>query len=280
MRPLALPILALPLFALPTLAEEGIEFVSPEEAASAEEAGPQGEEVEELARPKKATSATDSVDRQPPTFGKVEVHPPNAERAALLSAVIEDPGVGVAEALLYYRVDGGPFQRLALKAEENAAASGVYHASLPPELSSKGFAYYLEATDRAGNGPARHFSPDAPEAVPPLKMEVKRPMAPRVKKASPQVKFEKPPPPIHPGWVALTLGLGVASAGASAIFWNDYFSVQRRLEGAEGEDPVLRSSLQSAADQDLLVASIASSVGGVGLAVGTGLLVYSVVTQE
>ncbi len=61
------------------------------------------------------------------------------------SATISDPDIGVGSATLYYRVDGGSWQQVAM------AAGAPYKATIPVQAYNAFVEYYINATDAAGN---------------------------------------------------------------------------------------------------------------------------------
>ena len=101
-------------------------------------------------------------DTQPPVLTHTAVRKATRGTELKLTARIVDERSGVGDAQACWRnlfhID---YECVALTATKN----DDYEATIPASALADGFAYYLEATDSLGNGPARSGAPDAPHSV-------------------------------------------------------------------------------------------------------------------
>jgi|GEM_PF-864865 len=83
------------------------------------------------------------TDNEPPYFANTTLwHETNLTGPFAVQSTITDAS-GIKEAGLYYRVNSGSWQKLAL----NSSGSDQYQASIPAQTGTGTISYYLEATD-------------------------------------------------------------------------------------------------------------------------------------
>lgn len=195
----------------------------------------------------------------------------------MISVAVRD-NVGVTSAVCFWQVPGGGWQSTPM------AGTSFRIARLPEGTQTTGFEVYVEVTDAAGNI-SRAGSPDQPIAVAKaLRGNLARVAA--EKAASEHV--EGP----HPGWVALSLGVGVLGAGGAGIFGYDLALTGTRLAAIDDELAgsvsssrrasleESRTALQKVQVQDTTGVVVLGVVGVAGLVTGTTLLVMAVAAQE
>lgn len=217
------------------------------------------------------------TDVEAPIIEDVAAAASNPDAQPVITVMMSDRGTGVGTAFVVFRpASHEPWTR----AELRGGTSGLFIARLPDGLQKSGFDYYIEATDVAGNGPARIGSPEVP-------IRVERATVATITRIAEQ-KIVEPGPAIHPGWLMLSLGTGVlagAGAGAYAIDLNGLNNkigdVDEALAGTDLTDDqrarlaARRDALETAALQDTVMATVLGVVGAAGIITGTTLVVLS-----
>jgi hypothetical protein len=217
------------------------------------------------------------VDDEAPIIEDVAAAASSPEAPPAISVLASDRGSGVARVTVYFRGSGSePWRQSPL----SGGSSGLFVTRLPDGLQATGFDYYVEATDNAGNPPARIGSAEAPIHV----EKATRATRERLE----EQRFEEPPPQIHPAWLMLSLGVGVLAGAGAGAYAIDLSGVNNRLADV-GESlartdltPEQRTrlegrqtALQTAAVQDTTIATVLGVVGAAGLVTGTVLVVIA-----
>jgi hypothetical protein len=221
-------------------------------------------------------------DVDPPLIADVAAAASNPMAAPVVTVMISDRGSGVGEATVFFRAPAGAWQKAPLA----GGTTGMFIARLPEGLQTTGFDYYVEATDVSGNGPARIASPEQPIRVPgateePTLVRVERQKQDAQTAAAPRAQ-------IHPGWMMLSLGVGVLAGAGAGAYGLDLVQTQRRLDDndeqladnalSDARRQVLTETkvgLQEAAVQDTIITSILGVVAVAGVVTGAVLVVVS-----
>lgn len=205
------------------------------------------------------------ADVDAPLIEDVAAAASNPDAAPVITVMLSDRGTGVGSAFVHFRVPHGEWQKVDLK----GGTTGLFIARLPDGAQRTGFEYWVEATDIAGNGPARIASPDRPivvdKATEPTMQRVER------QRAAAQAAA---PISIHPAWLMLSLGVGVAAGAGAGAFALDVKNVQQTLD-AEQPDGVRLAELEQARTVDVTAAATLGVVAVAGLATGVALVVIS-----
>lgn len=217
-------------------------------------------------------------DADPPIIEDVAAAASSPQAAPVVTVMMSDRGTGIGNAAVVFRaLNASEWQRAELK----GGTTGLFIARLPDGLQRTGFEYYIEASDIAGNGPARIASAAAPIRVDAATVATTE----RLKEAR---AAEAVGPAIHPAFLMLSLGVGVlASAGAGA-YALDLASIGARIEDVDTEldsgSPsdarraeliTTRASLETAQRGDLVIAAVLGVVAVAGLGTGITLVVLS-----
>ena len=221
-------------------------------------------------------------DLDPPIIEDVAAASSNPQAPPMITVLMSDRGSGVGTSAVLFRPLGpsattnGAWQ----KAELKGGTSGLFIARLPEGLQHSGFDYYIEATDIAGNGPARIGSPDVP-------IRVERATVSTLERIERQ-RVVEPDPKIHPAFLMLSLGVGVLSGAGAGAFaldlagTNDRLAeVRTQLARPDNSDQrrndllASKASLDNAAVGDTVISSVLGIVAAAGLATGITLVVFS-----
>ena len=222
-------------------------------------------------------AAASEGDTTAPIIEDVAAAAGDPATAPVVTIMISDHGSGVADVAVVYRAAPGDWVRVPV----HGGTSGLFVCRLPDGLQRSGFEYYVEATDFAGNGPARIGSRERPIAVEAATVST-------VTRMESLKDAEAVKPRVDPGLVMLGLGVGVLAGAGTTAFVLDYTSLGHQLDAvaAQLDKPGL-----SSADRDNLKAAqtkivnartldgVAGAVLGVvavaGLVTGTVLLVVA-----
>lgn len=294
MKRLIAKALALVLAAAPLSAEEG----RAQEDAAAREATP--EAGDEPAAPKDEIEfveggapaaplplplpvpAPEAEDTTPPRIEDLAVAAANPDTAPLLTAVFTDDYSGVAEAVVRFRAPGEAAYR---SVSFEAGSGGLFLARLPDGLQRTGFEYYVEVFDAAKNGPAQLGSAEAPLQVAAAKEGTLARLA--------REEREDVAGAVHPGWVMLAMGTGLATGAASGFFWYDLLAVvqpnlekvNQELDGGSltparaAELEAQRAALEGSSTGNAIVGAILGVVAAAALTTGVALLVVSAASE-
>lgn len=277
---LALAIVALPLSArarpqagsaqgdAPAAAEE-LEFVGDDEG-TAEGTG------EAMPLP---DSEAEVDDKQPPLIEDLAVAVGSPTTPPMITAVITDDWSGIERADIYFRRPGeSEYQKVAL----NPGSGGLFIGRLPDGIQSTGFEYYVEVWDAAKNGPTRMGEPERPYPVEAAAEGTLDRIARQEREA-----LEGP---VHPGWVMLAMGAGIAASAFSGVFWYDLFNVvQPQIDDIDGQlgagnlsagDRAAleksRAAFENSRTGDVVFGSILGVVGVAALGTGAALMIASI----
>jgi hypothetical protein len=191
----------------------------------------------------------------------------------------------VGTARVFFRAAGssGAFDKVELK----GGTSGLFIARLPDGLQKSGFDYYVEATDIAGNGPARIGSPEAP-----IRVE-RATEATLTRLAHQEADHKDPIPQIHPAWMMLSLGVGVLAGAGAGAYALDLAGVDKKVvgddkilndadtsAGAKRSAAANKTALSKAATQDTVITAILGVVSLASLATGVVLVSIGVAAGE
>jgi hypothetical protein len=205
-------------------------------------------------------------DTEPPFIEDLAVAAGNPATSPMITAVITDDWSGVDEAHVFYRLTGeSSWERAPLQ----PGSAGLFVARLPDGSQRSGFEYYLEVWDAARNGPTRIGGPEEPFGI-----------APATEGTLDRVKREKEEAElgaVHPAWITLALGTGIAGTAAAGAFALDYVGLQQRLDNAAPNENV--DAIRSAQTGDIVFGAILGAVGVAGLATGISMLVYSAIAE-
>lgn len=206
-----------------------------------------------------------TADTDAPIIEDVAAASSNPDAAPVITVMMSDRGSGVGTALVHFRAPGGEWQKTDLK----GGTSGLFIARLPDGVQRSGFEYWVEASDIAGNGPARIASPDRPivveKATEPTMVRVERQRAAADAAA---------PVHIHPAWLMLSLGVGVAAGAGAGAFALDIGNVQQDID-TEQPTGDRAAELQQARTIDIAAAATLGVVAVAGLGTGVVLVVLS-----
>lgn len=222
-------------------------------------------------------SAAPPSDLEPPIIEDVAAASSSPQAAPVITVLMSDRGTGVGTSSIFYRaLPTGTW----LKAELRGGTSGMFIARLPDGLQISGFDYYIEATDVAGNGPARIGSRELP-------IRVERATMPTLERLERQ-RFVEPGPAIHPAFLMLSLSVGVLAGAGAGAYALDLGGTNDRLAGVRSELArtdnsdqrrndllVNQAALESAIVGDTVITSVLGVVAAAGLATGIVLVVVS-----
>ena len=213
------------------------------------------------------TGATQAapVDVDPPLIEDVAAASSNPDAAPVITVMMSDRGTGVGSAFVHFRAPRGEWQKVDLK----GGTTGLFIARLPDGVQRTGFEYWVEATDIAGNGPARIASPDRPIVVD----KATEPTLQRVERQRAAAELAAPIA-IHPAWLMLSLGVGVAAGAGAGAFALDIKNVLQTID-AEQPTGERRAELEQARTLDIAAAATLGVVAVAGLATGVVLVVLS-----
>jgi hypothetical protein len=201
--------------------------------------------------------AAQAPDVDAPIIEDVAAASSNPQAAPIVTVLMSDRGSGVGTAAVLFRpLPAGSWRRAELK----GGTGGLFIVRLPDGLQASGFDYYIEATDIAGNGPARVGSAEAP-------IRVEQATVPTLERLRRRRTLE-PDPTIHPGWVMLSLSVGVLAGAGAAFFGLDL--VQASADVAAGD-----AGRQDAVVSDAVMSSVLGVVAAAGLVTGGTLTVLS-----
>lgn len=221
-------------------------------------------------------ASANAPDTEPPIIEDLAAAAANPAAAPVITVMLTDNGTGIGNAFVFYR---GPGQSWS-KAELKGGTTGLFIARLPDGLQRTGFDYYVEATDVAGNGPARIGSPEAP-------IHVERATVATLDRIAnePKVEARADPIHIHPAWMMLSLAVGVLAGGGAGAYAMDLAGVNKSIGIDETNlaDPNLsdvgrkkiqanEAQLKQAATQDTVIAAILGVVGAAGIVTGAALV--------
>jgi hypothetical protein len=99
-------------------------------------------------------------DRRPPKIVHQIIRKAEKDSSLEISARIYDQS-GIFEPKVYYRRFGQDNYRTAPMTKR----AGLYRATIPASVVTQKIAYFIEAFDENGNGPARHGSPHTPHVI-------------------------------------------------------------------------------------------------------------------
>jgi hypothetical protein len=227
--------------------------------------------------PTSAPAKVNSNDAEPPIIEDVAVAT-SPGVAPVVSATMSDSGSGVGEARVYYRTAGAT--EWAHAAFSGSADSSLFLARLPAGLEASGFSYYIEATDKSGNGPVRIGSPTTPIDV----ARAEESMRARFDRQELEPVREETSG-ARPALIMLGFGVGVLSAAGAAAYLGDLVVSNERLDEVNRQlagDPSdaqraqlrdERKGYQDALVTDGAIASILGVVAVTGLVTGTALLI-------
>lgn len=231
-----------------------------------------------------ASQASDApiADVDPPLIEDIAAAAAHPDAAPVVTVMMSDRGSGVGAAVVVVRGPGQEWQRVPLVGN-GEGESALFIAHLPDGLQRTGFDYYVEASDRAGNGPARIGSPEQPIAVD----AAREPTRARLER---QALAQTAPTQmsIHPGFIMLGYGVGILGAAGAAGYLIDLNISTRRLAAVEDELASsglseeraaalneARAGYQDAVVYDTAIAVVLGVVGVAGLVTGTALLIAS-----
>jgi hypothetical protein len=233
--------------------------------------------------PAEAAPATPSVfnppsDTDPPIIEDVAAASSNPRAAPAITVMMSDRGTGIGSAFVIYRqLPSGEWQ----KAELKGGTTGLFIARLPAGLLVSGFEYYIEASDIAGNGPARIASALAP-------IRVERATQATTDRLREEREAVNVGPAIHPAFLMLSLGVGVLAGAGAGAYALDLASIGSRIGDVDTELATgglsdtrraellaARGALETAQRGDLVITSILGIVAVAGLGTGVTLVVLS-----
>ena len=218
------------------------------------------------------------ADTDPPIIEDVAAASSNPRAAPAITVMMSDRGTGVGNAFVVYRaLPSGEWQ----KAELKGGTSGLFIARLPDGLQVSGFEYYVEASDIAGNGPARIANAQAP-------IRVERATQATSDRLREERAANEIGPAIHPAFLMISLGVGVLAGAGTGAYALDLASIGTRIEDVDTELDAggledrrraellaARSELETAQRGDLVITSILGVVAVAALGTGITLVVLS-----
>lgn len=218
------------------------------------------------------------ADTDPPIIEDVAAAASNPKAAPAITVMMSDRGTGVGNAFVIYRaLPSGAWEKAALK----GGTSGLFIARLPDGLQITGFEYYIEASDIAGNGPARIANAQAPIRVGRATMATQQ----RLREEREAANIG---PAIHPAFLMLSLGVGVLAGAGAGAYALDLASLGTRIEDVDTELETsglsdtrraellaARSALETAQRGDVVITSILGVVAVAALGTGITLVVLS-----
>ncbi len=142
-----------------------------------------------------------TVDESPPQISSIEHNPetPESNEGVIITATITDTITDVETALLYYSVNSGPWQSIAMN-----SAGDTFSVTIPGQPSGSVVRYYIEAIDSVGH---RCTSSEHSYTV----------AASTTTTTTTTDTSELPPPPGIPGFPAIAIVIGVCTASGVAI---------------------------------------------------------------
>jgi hypothetical protein len=223
-------------------------------------------------------------DVEAPIIEDIAAAASSPDTAPVVTVMMSDRGSGIGDAAVVYRLPGSAEWKRAPLQGSGTAGSSLFIAHLPDGLQRTGFEYYVEASDKAGNGPARIGSAEAP-------VPVAKATEATSKRLDRQREAEQDQSTavtgIHPGWIMLALGTGVLAGAGAGAYLIDLSISSSRKAAAEADlrkSPTAdqRQDLEAARDgyqnaivYDAAIASVLGVVAVAALATGTALLVVA-----
>ena len=234
------------------------------------------------APPEAVASEPDSVG---PIISDVACAAENPQAAPIITALVSDD-VSVAKAVVRWRVGAEPWVETVLGGHSADGVSSLFLARLPDGVQRQGFVYVLEVQDDAGNV-TRVGSEQNPLIVPPAVESTAVRMARQAQEAE-----VANVPAIHPGWIMLSLGVGVLAGGGASVFAIDLAGATSRQKDAQaridggvvtGAERVAAERFVREMDQAIVQDAAATAVFGVmsvaALVTGGVLLVMAATTE-
>jgi hypothetical protein len=237
--------------------------------------------VADVAPAAEVAPAETSTDSEPPLIEDIAAASANPATAPVVTVMMSDRGSGVGDAAVVYRAAGASaWERVPLVGGSQDGSS-LFIARLPDGLQRSGFAYYVEASDRAGNGPVRIGSAEEPIVVD----KASEPTRARLER---EAIAQTAPEPLRvpPAFIMLGYGVGILGTAGAAGYLIDLGISQRRLETVEDElttsdltDARRRALTRAAAGYenaiiyDTAISAVLGVVGVAGLVTGTALLI-------
>ena len=226
-----------------------------------------------------AASTPAPTDTEGPSVVDLSIAADNPDAAPVVTTMLKD-NVGVASAVVHWRVPGQPWQQTPLQ----GGTGPLRIARLPDGPQRTGFSAWIEAKDGAGNV-TRVASEGAP-------LEVVAAVEGNSERVSRQTADDEAIRGPHPAWVMLAMATGIAGTAGAGVFVYDINIINKRSDevavllddggisaSRRAELEGTQLELQRVLTQDTAIAATLGVIGAAALVTGVTLLVFAAVEQ-